>query len=70
MVVLLGGQKSGRNNEVTIRQGSTVFVNQEIITVAVSSLLWCKVKCSIAKVQNKRMSPLEQNNITLTKPAP
>ena len=69
MVVLLGGQKSGRNNEVTVRQGSTVFVNQEISTVAVSSL-WCKVKCSIAKVQNKRMSPLEQNNITLTKPAP
>ena len=46
MVVSLGGQKSGRNNEVTVRQGSTVFINQEIITVAVSSLLWCKVKCS------------------------
>ena len=39
-------KKSGRNNEVTVRQGSTVFINQEIITVAVSSLLWSKVKCS------------------------
>ena len=60
-----GRPKSGRNNEVTVRQGSTVFVDQE---------LWvdyCGVKLSaLAKVQNKRMSPLEQNNITLTKPAP
>jgi len=39
-------KKNGRNNEVTVRQGSTVFINQEIITVALSSLLWCKVKCS------------------------
>ena len=31
-------KKSDRNNEVTVRQGSTVFINQEIITVAVSSL--------------------------------
>ena len=46
MVILPGGQKSGPNNEVTVRQDSTVFINQEIITVAVSSLLWCKVKCS------------------------
>ena len=37
MVVLLGGQKSGCNNEVTVKQGSTVFVNQKlIVTVAVS----------------------------------
>ena len=30
-------KKSGRNNDVSVRQGSTVFINQEIITVAVSS---------------------------------
>ena len=42
MVILSGGQKSGRNNEVTVRQGSTVLIKQEIIIVAVSSLLWCK----------------------------
>ena len=46
MVILPGGQKSGRNNEVTVRQGSILLIKQEIITVAVSSLLWSKVKCS------------------------
>ena len=39
-------KKSDCNNEVTVRQGSTVFINQEIITVAVSLLLCCKVKYS------------------------